>query len=108
MKPLLALVRPLVTLLSRWAPVWLPAVLCAQIALRGLAPANAEASRLARDEARMAERVQAELDRRAALERDRAKLDDPIYRERVRRSLRVSGAAPLSLDRTYVGTLAPR
>jgi hypothetical protein len=100
--------RAPLALVFRWTSVWLPALLCAQLLVRGLVPAERERSRLTAEEARMEERVRAELDRRAALERDLAKLADPIWRERVRRSLQVAGAEPLTLERSYVGALEPR
>lgn len=108
MRARLSPLRGLLGRLFHWAPVWIPALLCLQLVTRGLVPAERESRRLAQEEARMAERVQAELERRAALERDLAKLADPIWRERVRRSLQVEGAEPLTLGRGYVGTLAPR
>jgi len=91
-----------------WAPVWVPAVLCVQIGARGLLPELRRSRRIAAQESRMAERVERNEARRGRLEADLEKLGDPVYRERVRRSLEVAGSPPLTLDREYVGTLAPR
>ena len=108
MRACLSRLRAPIALFFRWTSVWLPALLCAQLVVRGLLPSESEGARLTVEEARMEERVQAELERRAALEHDLAKLADPIWRERVRRSLQIAGAEPLTLERSYVGTLEPR
>ena len=83
-----------------WAPAWLPLVLLLQVAAFGLAPAWAEKERLDRAEAEVSSReahLTAELER---LLEDRRKLSDPIYRERVRRSLRDLERTPLTLEST--------
>jgi len=83
--------------LLRWAPVWMPSIVLAQVLFLGLRPALAEARRLDDSEAGVSS-WEAELSRKAeAIERERRMLDDEIYRERVRRSLVVTGAKPLRL-----------
>ena len=70
-----------------WMPVWVPLLLLWQVSVRGLRPALAEHSRLAREEAAVVERHRAS---RADLEHMQAETlawSDPIYRERVRRLL---------------------
>jgi len=84
-----------------WAPVWLPSLLFAQLSLGALRPAHRESARLATEEARMQARVGALLEERGRLEDDRARLADPIYRERVRRSLGKLGREPLTLERAH-------
>lgn len=91
-----------------WAPVWIPALVCLQLAAGGLWPSVVDQERLSREEAYMDTREGLLWEERDRLERDLSKLADPIYRERVRRSLRIAGAAPLTLDMPHVGELAPR
>ncbi len=74
--------------LAYWAPVWVPMVVLAQVALGGLRPALAESRRLDREEERMAERLDRELAESAQLERALQAQDDPIFLERERRLLR--------------------
>lgn len=76
------------TKLAYWAPVWVPMVVLAQVALGGLHPALAESRRLDREEVRMAERLDRELAESAQLERALQAQDDPIFLERERRLLR--------------------
>jgi hypothetical protein len=71
-----------------WAPVWIPMVVLAQVALGGLRPALAESRRLDREEERMAERLEREHAESARLERALQAQDDPIFLERERRLLR--------------------
>ncbi|MBM3991671.1 MAG: hypothetical protein FJ298_11770 [Planctomycetes bacterium] len=71
-----------------WAPVWIPMVVLAQVALGGLRPALAESRRLDREEERMAERLEREHVESARLERSLQAQDDPIFLERERRLLR--------------------
>jgi hypothetical protein len=74
--------------LAYWAPVWVPMVVLAQVALGGLRPALAESRRIDREEVRMAERLDRELAESAQLERALQAQDDPIFLERERRLLR--------------------
>ena len=79
------------TILARvrfWAPVWVPLIVFAQIALLGLRPALAEKQRVdtAHEELVDTERVLAE--RAEELELELRAERDPIYRERVRRAQR--------------------
>ena len=80
-----------------WAPVWLPLILLLQIVTLGLFPALAERTRLDRAERDVTAREDVLLADHAELERDRRKLDDPIWRERVRKSLRDPRREPLTL-----------
>ncbi len=83
-----------------WAPVWLPLVLLVQVAVFGLRPAWEERQRLADSESEVDAREGQLENEYVELVRDRRKLSDPIYRERVRRSLRDLKRAPLTLDST--------
>ena len=83
-----------------WAPVWLPLVLLTQVVAFGLRPAWLESQRLDVSEAHVDDRAGLLDDGYVELVRDRRKLADPIYRERVRRSLRDLGRAPLTLEST--------
>lgn len=84
--------------ISGSATLWVPAGLCLQFALLGLRPIWLEGRRL--------EERGLELEQRAAaLRADRelflceaSMLEDPIYRERVRRSRGERGSRPLLLD----------
>jgi hypothetical protein len=89
----------LVLKLLAWTPVWIPFALFVQLTLFGLRSAVRESHELDRLEDGVEERVEALRAERAALERDLRKLDDPIYRERVRRSLYQAGMEPLTLRR---------
>jgi len=80
-----------------WAPVWVPAGLCLQFAARGLRPAWQEDRRLEEREHEMDTRIDGLLCDRALLEREGVMLEDPIWRERVRRSQREGGASTLVL-----------
>ena len=84
-EPPLLIVRVLgITL--RWAPVWVPALLFWQITSNGLRPALAEQKRL--DQARPTveqrhTRTTAEFEQ---MDAEKRAWQDPVYRERVRRS----------------------
>ena len=83
-----------------WAPVWLPLVLLVQVSVFGLAPAWVERQRLDVSEAEVAAR-EADLQHDyEQLVRNRRKLSDPIYRERVRRSMLDLSRAPIILEST--------
>ena len=86
-----------------WAPLWLPVIVLTQLTVRGLQPARAEGRRIAQAEAQVNLRVRALLDERGALLADRRRLADPIYRERVQKSLRNDGATPLTLESARMG-----
>lgn len=81
-----------------WAPIWLPLAVVSQFVLLGLKPAQAESRRLDREEAGVLARVDALYRDREHLASNQTRLDDEIWRERVRRSLRNEGAVPLRLD----------
>jgi hypothetical protein len=71
-----------------WAPVWVPMIVLAQVALGGLRPALAESRRLESEERRMDERLEREKVEAAQLEAALRAQNDPIYLERERRLLR--------------------
>ncbi len=81
-----------------WAPVWLPGLLFVQITLVGLRPALAERDRLDAAEAVVADREASLAAEATTLARQQRMLGDPVYRERVRKSLTIPGAAPLLLE----------
>ncbi|MAF67019.1 MAG: hypothetical protein CMJ84_15350 [Planctomycetes bacterium] len=70
-----------------WMPVWASVVLLAQIGLLGLRPARIESRRLAERGVELEERLAGHLERRATLNAWAEALDDPVYRERMRRLL---------------------
>lgn len=81
-----------------WAPVWLAGILVGQIVVAGLKPGLAEAKRLDLVEQELVEReVRLEAERELQ-ERNRRMLEDEIYRERVRKSVRIAGKTPLQLQ----------
>ncbi len=86
------------TFVVRSVRIWLPLVVLVQFGLRGLRPAWDEHLRLDREEHSMQARVQTLVAERRAILRDARKLSDPVYRERVRKSLRASTLEPLLLD----------
>lgn len=83
-----------------WAPVWLPLALFVQVILLGLLPAWAQKQHLDRAELQVEGREAGLTEEHEDLVRDRRKLSDPIYRERVRRSLLDVSRAPLTLETT--------
>ncbi|HEX6882228.1 MAG TPA: hypothetical protein VF530_02545 [Planctomycetota bacterium] len=89
-----------------WTPVWIPLALLAQLLWLGLRPAQAESARLDRAEAEVRARAAALASDEHALGREARMLDDPVYQERVRRSLVDPAAAPLRLERAR-GTPGP-
>ena len=89
--------------LLAWTPVWVPLVFLAQLLWLGLRPARAEAARLDRAEAEVGARAQDLADEEQVLAREARMLEDPVYRERVRRSLIDPAAAPLVLQHARVG-----
>lgn len=95
--------RAIPGVLLRWAPAWLPIVLFAQLAWYGLRPAWAEREHLDRAEAELSQREQHLAEEHVMLVRDRRKLSDPIYRERVRRSQLDLRREPLTLENTRSG-----
>jgi len=81
-----------------WAPVWLAGILIGQIVLSGLKPGLAEDKRLDVVEKELAERELRLEAERELQERNRRMLEDEIYRERVRKSVRIAGKTPLQLQ----------
>lgn len=71
----------------RWTPVWVPLLVTLQFAGRGLVPAWQEKERLDREEALLDARMAGLHADRAAIARDWERLEDPVWRERVRRSV---------------------
>jgi hypothetical protein len=85
--------------LLAWTPVWIPLVFLGQLLVLGWWPAAAEAARLERAAAEVRARAAAlEAEERELAARSQM-LADPIYRERVRRSLVDPAARPLTLER---------
>ena len=97
-----ARVRSLGAGLLAWTPVWVPLVFLAQLLVLGLRPARAEAARLDRAEAEVGARARDLADEEHALAREARMLEDPVYRERVRRSLIDPAATPLMLRHARV------
>jgi glycine/D-amino acid oxidase-like deaminating enzyme len=89
-----------------WTPVWVPLALLAQLLWLGLRPAQAESARLDRAEAEVRARAAALASEEQALGREARMLEDPVYQERVRRSLVDPAAAPLRLEHAR-GTPGP-
>ncbi len=85
--------------LLRWAPVWAPLLLAAQVLGLGWWPARAERARLDRAEAEVRARVERLRAEEAELRTQERMLGDAIYQERVRRSLVDPAAQPLTLER---------
>lgn len=81
-----------------WTPVWVPLVFLMQLLLLGYLPARAEAARLDRAEHEVRSRTDALLGEERTLQRQARMLEDPIYQERVRRSLLDPTARPLTLE----------
>lgn len=76
---------------ERWlktAPVWVPLVLAAHIALLGLLPALLESRRLTEEERALGARIDASRQRGQELERLRRAQQDPTYLEREARAAR--------------------
>jgi hypothetical protein len=82
-----------------WTPVWVPLLVLVQLLLLGLRPARATAERLQRAEAEVRARVDALETEARELALQGRMLEDPVYRERVRRSLIDPAAGPLTLER---------
>ena len=87
-----------------WAPVWVSLAFLVQITWLGFVPALGEMRRLDRAEAELERREDHLLREHATLLEDGEKLADPIYRERVRRSLTDPAREPLLLE----GSRTPR
>lgn len=96
----------LATPILDWTPVWIPLALLAQLLWLGLRPAQAESARLDRAEAEVRARAADLAGEERALGREARMLEDPVYQERVRRSLVDPAAAPLRLERAR-GTPGP-
>ncbi|MEX1026123.1 MAG: hypothetical protein WD226_13695 [Planctomycetota bacterium] len=83
--------------LAGWIPVLVAGCVVAQLWSRGWKPAVAESRRLDAAEAEVRARHEALLETRAILADDEARIGDPIWQERVRRSLSSAGE-PLRLE----------
>jgi hypothetical protein len=87
-----------------WTPFSLALLFVGQIFVAGWLPAQRERARVEQAELE----VRARADGLAADEEELAEearmLADPVYQERVRRSLAVPGAAPLTLERARAGS----
>jgi hypothetical protein len=85
--------------LLHWTPVWVPLIFLAQVLVLGFLPARTERDRLDRAESGVRARAAALEAEERELAGEALMLGDPIFRERVRRSLVDPRAAPLSLER---------
>jgi hypothetical protein len=85
--------------LSCWTPVWIPLVLLGQVLTLGLLPAYRESRRLAQAENAVSGRAAHLTAEERKLSTQAEMLVDPVYRERVRRSLLDPNATPLTLER---------
>jgi len=68
--------------LFRWAPVWLPLALFAQVAILGLRPALSEERRLDAREIEVRARYERAVERRDELQRILRAQSDPMYEAR--------------------------
>jgi len=87
-----------------WTPFSLALLFLGQLFLLGWLPAQRERARV--DEAELEVRTRASAlaaDERELAEQARM-LQDPVYQERVRRSLSIPGAAPLTLEHARSGS----
>jgi len=82
-----------------WAPLVLALGFLGQITAFGYGPARAKAQRLDRDEHEMTQRIDVLLAEEGLLMKEGRMLDDDIYRERVRRTLRDPRQETLTLAR---------
>jgi hypothetical protein len=96
---------------ERWmktAPVWVPLLLAAHIALLGMLPAFLESRRLSNEERALTARIEAANRHGLELERLRRAQQDPTYLEREARAARYgTGDAPTG-DRAASTPSAPR
>jgi len=76
----------------RWAPVWVPLVLLAQVAFQGLRPARQEHARLEHERAGVEARYRATRERFERLRDEVQAWSDPVYRARLAELLRVERA----------------
>ncbi len=81
-----------------WAPIYLPSIFLAHFALLGLKPTWQRSRELEAESAQIELRTERLVSERRELELDLRRLEDPIYRERVRRSLITPGMRPLLVD----------
>jgi hypothetical protein len=89
--------RGLLVGVGRWAPLWIPLIVLAQLLVNGWLPTRAEARRLDEAELEVHARARALEDEAQRLEAAERMLDDEVYRERVRRSLLDPAGEPLRL-----------
>lgn len=82
-----------------WTPLSLTLLFLGQLFLLGWLPAGREEARLDRAEAEVRTRAEALRSEERTLAEEARMLQDPVYRERVRRSLAVPGGEPLTLER---------
>ena len=87
------------TVVFGWAPVWVPLFLGTQLLFFGLLPTRREEARLDRAAAGVRTRMEALAEEERGLQLELEMLEDPIYRERVRRSLLDPEVPPLTLAR---------
>lgn len=82
-----------------WTPLSLTLLFLGQLFLLGWLPAGREEARLDRAEAEVRARAETLSAEERQLAEEARMLQDPVYRERVRKSLAVPGGEPLTLER---------
>jgi len=87
-----------------WTPLTLTLLFLGQLFVLGWLPAGREEARLDRAEAEVRARAEALRTEERELTEEARMLQDPIYRERVRKSLAVPGGEPLTLERARTGS----
>ncbi|TAJ02728.1 MAG: hypothetical protein EPO68_17915 [Planctomycetota bacterium] len=95
---------------ERWmktAPVWVPLVLAAHIALLGMLPAFLESRRLSNEEQALSARIDAANQRGLELERLRRAQQDPTYLEREARAARYGTGTGTAADAGAAGAEQP-
>lgn len=78
----------------RWAPVWLPLALFAQVAILGLRPALAEERHLEAQEVEVRARYERAVERRDELQRILRAQADPMYEARWRKMFQADEPEP--------------
>lgn len=82
-----------------WTPLTVALLFLGQLFVLGWLPALREQDRLDQAEAEVGARAEALRGDERELAEQARMLQDPVYRERVRRSLAVPGGVPLTLER---------
>ena len=87
-----------------WIPLWVPLLFLGQLVVRGLVPARAEKERLDAAEGEVRARVDALEHEERQLASDARMLSDPVFQERMRKSLRDPNSEPLTVERARTGS----